>query len=234
MTLPYAHAQRSSGPAEENVPEKREESSAPKPLTSINLTYYFDSRSFNTLNILTSSKSLPLGFNLWGFTDIHGAHNEPGNRFDLTRYFMEYRLRRTLNPEWVLGLNGLGLEMEYNDFNGSGNGMLRFGITFNHGLPVFKGSWLQWRFAPIETDQTGMMAGIVYFLPVSKHISLLGFADLNINDKASNRWVAETEMSIRVKDRLAIAIEGRYNGYENAAAGIDGFGVAMGLKFKSQ
>lgn len=236
FNLPFVQAQNSVALIEVSTPYEREASQKEEQpvLTSINLTYYFDSRSFNTLNILTSSKALPLGFNFWGFTDIHAAHNDPGHRFDLTRYFMEYRLRRPLNPSWVLGLKGLGLELEYNDLNGSGNGMVRAGLTLNHPLPLFKGSWLQWRFAPYESDKSGTFAGIVYFMPISERFSIIGFADLNIGKHAPDRWVSETELNIKIKDRFNVAIEGRYNGFEAAAADIDGFGIAFGLKFKPQ
>ena len=46
---------------------------------------------------------------------------------DFTRYFMEYRLSRHLEPGWVLGIEGLGIMAEYNDFNGPDNNLARFG-----------------------------------------------------------------------------------------------------------
>ena len=69
----------------------------------VQTTYYFDSRDYNSLTI-KSSVDLALGFNFWGFTDIRGNQNDPDKRFVFKRSFMEYRLRRKFNPEWVLGI----------------------------------------------------------------------------------------------------------------------------------
>ena len=90
----------------------------------VQTTYYFDSRDYNSLTI-KSSVDLALGFNFWGFTDIRGNQNDPDKRFVFKRSFMEYRLRRKFNPEWVLGIRGLGFDVEYNGRNGKDTTILR-------------------------------------------------------------------------------------------------------------
>ncbi len=119
LSLTGVRAEHANDSPEESETKQGANSAAikPKPLKFLSLTYYFDSRSFNTLNILTNTHALPWGLNIFGFTDLHSTHHDAGHRFDLTRYFMEYRLRRPLN---VAGFRGLGFEMEYNDLNGPG------------------------------------------------------------------------------------------------------------------
>ena len=67
-------------------------------------TYYYDSREFGTLNILTSAKGLPMDLFFWGFTDFHGNHQSDSGPTDFTRYFMEYRLLKGLVPNGLWGL----------------------------------------------------------------------------------------------------------------------------------
>lgn len=55
--------------------------------SQLDVSYYFDNREYNTLNIQTSTDKLPLGIFLWGFIDIHSDQNKNSDRFDLTRYF---------------------------------------------------------------------------------------------------------------------------------------------------
>jgi len=98
--------------------------------SSVSLTYYFDSRDYNTLNIVTSFPDLPAQFIIWGFMDLHGDQKNSSQRFDLTRYFLEYRLSRPIFSNSVNFLKGIGLEAEYNDFNGSHNSVVRFGPTY--------------------------------------------------------------------------------------------------------
>ena len=198
------------------------------------LTYYFDSRSYNTLNVLTSVSDLPWNMNIWGFTDFHGVQKASDQRLDLTRYFMEYRLRRGIDPNWIAGLNGVGIEVEYNEGNDSGNNMLRFGVNYRHGLQRvgLKGGWLQWRLFPYETDETGQQFSIVHFLPLSPKLSIAGFADLNIQEAGPNRWVVESQLTYRFHSVLGLVVEARYNGFEDANAKLDGIGVAAGISAK--
>ena len=145
-------------------------------------TYLFDHREYNTLTISGGFKNLPLGFNAWGFIDIHSDQNNESNRFDFTRYFLEYRLRRTLDPEWVFGVKGLGLEVEYNDSNGANNNLLRFGVNYKHDITLIAGqkSWLQWRYFPIQTNQYARsQASVAYRFGLTERLYISGFADFN-------------------------------------------------------
>lgn len=195
------------------------------------LTYYFDSRSYNTLNVLTSVSDLPGNVNIWGFTDFHGVQKDAGERFDLTRYFMEYRLRRGIDPNWIAGLNGVGVEVEYNEGSGSDNTMLRFGVNYKHGLQFagLEGGWLQWRLFPYETDESGQQFSVVHFLPLAPKVSVAGFADLNINKGTSHRWVVESQLTYRIHKAIGLVLEVRYNGFEDANPILDGIGIAGGL-----
>jgi hypothetical protein len=139
-------------------PDASEQRSSVK--TAGKLTYYRDSRNYGTANIMTSASGLPLGLQFWGFTDIHG--NQGGEGAEFARFFMEYRLSRPL-PKKFVGIKGLGVQAEYNDFNGAGNSVSRFGVTFRHRTYGDRG-WLQWRYFPVETDGDGGQASVIYLL----------------------------------------------------------------------
>ena len=225
-------AQHDSGTAQ---PEAKQgtapATTQPAKASALNLTYYFDNRGFNTFAVLASTTALPWGFSRWGFTDIHSDHNVPAHRFELTRYFMEYRVRRPLNPDWMLGLHGAGVELEYNDLNGPGNNVVRLGVTFKHAL-FGKKSWLQWRAFPYESDGSGAQVSLIHVLVLSERLSLAGFADLNMNKGAPDRWVAESELRFALNGTFDLVIEGRYNGFEEANPDLEGLGIALGLKVK--
>ena len=120
--------------------------------TNTAFTYYYDSREFGTLNILTSAKGLPMDLIFWGFIDFHGDHQSDSGPTDFTRYFMEYRLLKGLDPEWMMGIDGLGLIAEYNDMNGPDNNLARFGLyhKLGYSLPWEKDGWWQTRIYPYE------------------------------------------------------------------------------------
>ena len=67
--------------------------------TSSKTTYYLDSRDFNTAALFASTSGLPLGLSVWGFVDLHSDQKNSSDRFDASRYFLEYRLRRALDPK---------------------------------------------------------------------------------------------------------------------------------------
>ncbi|MFQ5534091.1 MAG: hypothetical protein ACE5EM_04625 [Sphingomonadales bacterium] len=81
---------------------------------TVKLAYYFDSRDFNTLAVNLSVKNLPFGWNLWGFTDLHGRQHDARGRFHISRTFSEYRLSKNLAR--LSGIDGLGFQFEYNHF----------------------------------------------------------------------------------------------------------------------
>lgn len=199
----------------------------------MNLSYYFDSREFNTVNILVFSRALPWGFNIFGFPDLHGTEGQPSNRFTITRFYHEYRLGRPLNPEWI-GIKGFDVELEYNAANGPNNDLFRAGIGYRHGVPFrpHDKSWLQWRIHPWRSDDKGWQLSQIHFLVLTDRIKLIGFADYNILNNAPNRWVVESELSFTLTKLFDLILEGRYNGFEAANPSLKGVGVAGGLRMK--
>jgi len=202
--------------------------------TKVDLSYYFDSRDFNSLTLLTRTTNLPSGFNIFGFIDLLGEQKNADQRFDLTRYFIEYRLRRNIDPEWIFGLKGVGLEAEYNDATGKDNSVMRFGVNYTHKIPSFanRQGWWEWRFLPIETDGTGSQIGASWFIPILDWIYISGFADLNLNDDADDIWIIEPQLNFKITETFDFVIEGRYNEIEDSIPEKDGLGVAVGLKVK--
>jgi hypothetical protein len=209
------------------------EASKRKP-AKVDLTYYLDSRDYNTLNLQTSLPDLPWGFNIWGFVDFHSEQKNADERFDLTRYFMEYRLKRKIFTNTTSAWNGLGFEVEYNEANGDDNTVLRTGVTYKHPLPLLYGnkSWLEWRYHPYETDGSGSQVSLIYSLHLTKRISITGFADLNFENGMDDRWLAEPQINYKIDETFDLVLEPRYNEFEDANNALDGFGVAGGIKIK--
>jgi len=193
--------------------------------TSASMAYYWDNREFTTLNLLTSTTGLPYDFSIWGFIDLHGAHKSSST--DLSRYFIEYRLNRKIDPDWVGGLDGLGFQTEFNDSQSLSNNLLRFGLTYRHSLPEFLGQkgWLQWRGFPYETDGSGQQASLIYFLPLHERVWISGFADINFLESLKDILVVEPQLTYKFTDRFSFLVEYRYNGFEDMNEG-----VALGIE----
>ncbi len=202
--------------------------------TRVNLSYYFDNRNYNTMNILLNSTGLPWGFNIFGFTDLHGTEGQSSNRFDLTRFYHEYRLRRPIEPDWLWGIKGFDVELEYNDGNGPNNSIARAAIGYQHSVPFLdKGkSWLQWRILPWRSDGKGWQLSNTHFFVLTDRIKLIGFADYNIMNRSPNQWVVESELSYTLTDTFDLIVEGRFNGFEEANPSLDGVGAAGGIRIK--
>ena len=167
-------------------------------------------------------------------THFNAEQNNESARFELTRYFLEYRLSKPLFPNGKPALKGLNLEVEYNDSNGPDNDVLRFGLTYKHSFPFFSDSksWLQWRYHPYETDGSGSQISLIYFFPLHERIYINGFADLNFEDNGPDRWVAEPQINFKLTDFMNAVVEFRYNEFEDANASLDGSGIALGLELK--
>ena len=198
--------------------------------------YYFDERDFNTLEIMVASDRLPLGLKFFGFTDLHGTENDADHRFDTTRSFSEYRLYHTGLGE-LIGLPGLGLMVEYNDFTPGSADLLRAGLLYKHGLslPWLKSvgkqkGWLMWRAFPIESDGNGGQASLIWNLPIHERIGFSGFADLNVIEGSHDRWVVEPQLNFRLYKNIWGVIEYRYNGFEDANSVLKGEGFAPGIR----
>jgi hypothetical protein len=198
--------------------------------TSASMAYYWDNREFTTLNLLTSTTGLPCDFSIWGFIDLHGAHKSSST--DLSRYFIEYRLNRKIDRDWVGGLDGLGFQTEFNDSESLSNNLLRFGLTYRHSLPEFFGQkgWLQWRGFPYETDGSGQQASLIYFLPLHERVWISGFADINFRESQKDVWVIEPQLTYKFTDRFSFLVEYRYNGFEDINPSVQGEGVALGME----
>ena len=202
-----------------------------KKKTSASMSYYWDNRNFTTLNLLTSTSGLPYNLSIWGFIDLHGRHESEST--DLSRYFIEYRLNRKIDPDWIGGLEGLGFQAEFNDSEFPSNNLFRFGLTYRHSLPQFLGSkgWLQWRGFPYETDGSGQQASLIYFLPLHERAWISGFADINLRESQSDVWVIEPQLTYQLNDRFSLLAEYRFNEFEENN-GLDGQGVAFGMEVR--
>jgi len=196
------------------------------------IAYYLDSRDYNTLSVNTTAR-LPLDFKLWGFTDFNGSQNE-GSRYELDRFFMEYRLLHEIPEDWIFGLKGVGVLAEFNNFNGSDNDLFRFGpyISRKIDLPWGKVARLQLRIFPYETESDNRQLSLGYFIPFSDKWSLSGFADINFIDGGSDRWVIEPQLNYKLNDSMDILLEYRYNGFESSNPDLQGSGVALGMSIK--
>ena len=196
------------------------------------IAYYFDSRDYNTLAVNTAA-NLPLDFKLWGFTDFNGNQNE-GSRYDLERFFMEYRLLHEIPEEWIFGWKGVGVLAEFNNFNGSDNDLFRFGpyVSRKMDLPWGRVAKFQLRIYPYETESDNQQLSLSYFIPFSEKLSLSGFADINFIDGGSDRWVIEPQLNYKLNDRMDILLEYRYNGFEDSNPDLKGSGLALGMSIK--
>ena len=74
-TAAYAVSDTSS---QRDVPKNNlDDPEAPKLKAKVGLTYYLDSREYETLAVFSAADGLPFGLRLWGFTDIHGYQGSP-------------------------------------------------------------------------------------------------------------------------------------------------------------
>jgi len=197
----------------------------------LHLTYYFDSREYNTFNILTIGQ-LPYGFHLFGFIDVHSNQKEPNERFDLKRYFLEYRLIYLINPDLIFGIKEFRFNMEYNDAIGKDNSMIRAGLSIKQMLPYLEKSWIEVRYFPYESDDTGTQACTAFLIKITDRIYVNGFADLNIDKNGKNYLVTEPQLNFVIDSIFEFAVEYRYNGYEDFSKLLDGTGIAFGLRIK--
>jgi hypothetical protein len=155
------------------------------------------------------------------------------SRFDMTRYFTGYRLRRGL--ESLTGISGLGTEVEYNDASGPDNSLLRIGVMYKHTLGgLGRANWFQWRVLPYETDGSGQQLSLIHFMQLSKRFNWVGFIDFHVNRSSPNRWVTESQITCQIHGPIRLALEARYNGFLNANPAADGFGLALGISVGPQ
>ena len=189
--------------------------------------YYFDDRDFNTLSVYTAAYKLPYNFSFWGFTDFHGNQNPPRNRAKSTRSFSEYRLMYNLRE--FTGSDKFEIELEYNYASFSDSHTLRIGPTYKHSVPFLaEGSWVKWRFFPLETSDN-MEFGWAWKFVLTDKWSITGFADYNIDEGRRDRWIVEPQLNYKFNDHISIHLEYRHNGFEDANKNLRGNGLALGL-----
>ncbi len=201
-------------------------------ITKLSLSYYYDNRDFNTTTIQIFTNRLGNDFSIWGFTDLHAMQDNKDERYNMQRSFSEYRLSYSGLARHT-NINGLGLQLEYNDFTPGDGNLLRLGLTYKQFF--FKKSrskplWLQYRFLPFESDGDGGQFSLIYFIPISHSISISGFADYNIREDQSNEWVFEPQLNILLHKNTYLALEYRYNGFEENITTLDGSGIAIGVQ----
>ncbi|MDH3326801.1 MAG: hypothetical protein OEM38_08820 [Gammaproteobacteria bacterium] len=195
------------------------------PNASIN--YYIDNRDFNTMGVTISSFDLPQNFSVWGFTDFNSDQNKKPNE-DFTNSFSEYRLTNTKISNLV-GLKGLGLQMEYNNTTpGSSDTVWRGGLTYKKITGDKK--WIQLRLFPLQSNSDNQ-ASIIYNFSILSWLKLTGFADYNIRNGAENLWVIEPQLNFKIANNTWFLLEGRYNGFQSRSPSTDGTGVAVGVQY---
>ena len=198
---------------------------AEKPL-NISAAYYLDQRGFNSITLQFGSYKLPAGFSLWGFTDLFAEQEDPDSRADIDGSFSEYRISYE-----KLGLKGLALQAEYNYFTPSNNDIGRFGIAYKkvyqlaNRFQVFN----QLRLFPLQTDGDGGQVSLIYKIKFSDQLIFSGFADYNIREQASNEWLFEPMLRYYFYNKIALALEYRFNGFEDANPALDGSAYALGV-----
>ena len=73
---------------------------------------------------------------------------------------------------------------------------------------------------------------MTHFLVLAERIKLIGFSDYHIMNDRPNEWVWESELSFTLTDTFDLIVEGQYNGFQEAIPGLDGVGVAGGIRVK--
>lgn len=192
----------------------------------VSAVYLFDQRGFNSITLQLASNRLPAGLSLWGFTDFLADQEDPDSRTDIDRSFSEYRLSYN-----KLGIKGLGLQAEYNYSRPSRSELGRLGLTYKkvyklaNRYTVFN----QLRLFPLETDGDGGQVSLIYSVKFSDKWLLSGFADYNVRENLSNEWVIEPMLRYYFHKKVAVALEYRFNGFEDANPALDGDGIAIGI-----
>ena len=192
--------------------------------------YQFDTRGFNTINF-TGGADLPLGWSIWGFTDIETADSSDGSRADTQKYFLEIDLKKEL-------YKGFGVILEYNDGQGRHDSIGRFGVNY-----IARWDWLKkmdlnlaFKAFPIETDGHGGQVSFCWEKKFPKFLdgrfSMGGFFDVNFDSGANDdetNIVTDTQFRYKLTENLEALVEFRFNEYKVAS---QEHGLGIGLKYK--
>jgi len=196
--------------------------------TKIDLSYYFDSRDFNTFAFFIQNPKLGDDFSLWGFSDFHSAQNNKNKQFQIDRTFSEYRLSHSKLSDWT-GIKGLGLQIEYDYSTPSNSQVWRAGLTYQ--LPASKRLKAQLRLFPAQNTRDEQVS-LGYFYKITDEINITGFADYNLREDKKNQWVIEPQLNYKLAKDIGLIVEYRYNGFERDNPNLDGSGWAIGIKWK--
>lgn len=194
---------------------------------NVNLSYYWDDRDFNSATLQLAIPQMPAGFSVWGFTDFYSEQHNSTERYEFERSFSEYRLSNNTLAGWT-GIDGLGLQAEYNYLRPGSNSTWRGGITYKQ--PLAGWGWTQLRLFPFQSQDEGQ-ASLIYFIRFTDNFNLSGFADYNLRAEKSNQWIAEPQLSYKVFTDTWLLLEYRYNGFEMDSATLDGNGIAAGIRY---
>ncbi|MFT5450787.1 MAG: hypothetical protein ACI9N9_000267 [Enterobacterales bacterium] len=200
-----------------------------KAATQLDLSYYFDSRDFNTFALFVQNKDLGQDFSVWGFSDFHGQQNNKSERFQPDRSFSEYRLSNSKLADWT-GIDGLGLQVEYNHISPKSKNVWRGALTYK--LPLGARLKMQLRILPIQNIDDEQVS-IGYFYSINDKLNISGFADYNVRDDKKNQWVIEPQLNYKLAKDTWLIIEYRYNGFEDDNLNLEGSGWAIGLKWNA-
>ena len=196
------------------------------------LEYGYDNRDFNVMHFMGNSP-LPYGFNIWGFVDFEGAPTQAAPTEDMTRFFLEIDVKKEL---W----NNFGVIAEYNDLQGSGNAVGRFGVFYTPQLDFLSPTdgWLAgkgklgFKIFPAETDGHGWQASFNWNKNFDEwlggRVSAGGFFDLNLNTgPKGDVVVTEHQVRIRLIEGLHAMTEFRVNEFLQ-----DDVGVSFGAQYR--
>ncbi|ODS32265.1 MAG: hypothetical protein SCARUB_02614 [Candidatus Scalindua rubra] len=194
--------------------------------------YQFDTRGFNTINF-TGASDMPLGFTIWGFTDIETAdiHGSRSSRKDAEEFFLEIDLRREL-------YKGFGVIAEYNDNEGANNNIGRLGFNYKAGWGWLKDRDISLYFKafPLETDGHGSQVSFSWNKKfpdtLDGRFSMGGFFDTNFDSGLKDdeiNIVSDTQFRYRLINHLEALVEFRFNEFMPANQE-HGFGI--GLKYR--
>ncbi len=199
--------------------------------------YSLDTRDYNSLSLYMMSDRLPLDLDFWGLTDLHGEQGNAAERRNLVRSFSEYRLTWAGASGGLFGVKSLGIQGELNDMTPARPAVVRVGLSWTPTVtpptigPFGGMPWrLNWRVHPWESDDEGWQASLNYLLPLSPGLWITGFLDRDAHPDGDARWVFEPQLNVRIHERTWFVVEYRYNGYEDAAPGLDGTGWSAGLR----
>ena len=174
--------------------------------------YWLDTRGFNTFTVEGASR-LPAGFDVWGFTDFTNGDAPGSSRADLDHFFMEVDVKREL---W----HGLGPIVEYNDGQGRGDSVGRFGTFYQPHWEFLKKTdlWLMTKWFPLGTNAGARQGSVAWnWAPhqiLDGRFSTGGFFDLNFDEKEGHhrpQTVSEVQLRYRLVGNLQGVLEYRYN-----------------------